>query len=904
VAWPESIQQALRLPQGARFYRCALQVNPPHYASTYRGASRADEPGTFEADDQAQIEALVASAAANQIEVLGITDHNHAGSVEAFAAAAARHGIVVFPGFEARSKEGVHFLCLFPPGTRASQLARYLGEIGIHNEEPNDDCCKLSCDELPQFIAERGGIVIAAHITQANGLLTTLRGQPCINAWRNRHLLAAQIPGAIDGLPVNYRRIIENTDPAYAREHAPSERVALAVVNAQDVVDPDDFAKSSASCRIKMTEATIEGLRQAFLDPGSRIRLNGDAPEHVRAELVAMTWVGGFLDGVAIHFSEHLNVLIGGRGTGKSTIIESIRYVLDLPALGDGAALAHQGVVNDVLQPGTRVSLLVRAHHPAVSEYVIERTVPNTPVVRDSTGRVVSLDPSDILAGVEVYGQHEMSELTRSPEKLTRLLERFVDRYATTVTREADVARELSRLRAELIAAEEDLKDARERLEALPRYDETLKRYQAAGVEDRLKAKNLLLSEEQILKTADERLQAVRRSLTQFAKVVPIDRRFAAEEAIATLPGRDVLTDVWAALTDLETALSDAVNAARAATDSADARLKVVRGNWTERQAQIETDYQRVLRELQKERIDGTEFINIRRAIADLQPVAEEAESLKTRLADRRRERHELLVEWEELAAQSLRLLQQAAKRVNRQLAQLVRVTVTPAGQREPLFDLLRDEIGGQLRPALDRLRACDVLSPRQLADACRAGVDELEKQYKISGAAATRLAGATDEVLMRIEELTLPNTTQVELNVAGDGQEPLWRSLDHLSTGQKATAILFLLLLEADAPLIIDQPEDDLDNRFISEGIVPKMRDEKRRRQFILSTHNANIPVLGDAELIVALSTLSKDGESEVIAPADQMGSLDAAPVRELVERVLEGGRDAFEARRRKYGF
>lgn len=904
MAWPDNIQQALRLPQGARFYRCALQVNPPHYARTFRGASRADESATSETDDLAQIESLVASAAANHIEVLGITDHNHAASVEAFAAAAARHGIVVFPGFEARSKEGVHFLCLFSPGTRASQLARYLGEIGIHDEEPNDDCCKLSCDELPQFIAERGGIVIAAHITQANGLLTTLRGQPCINAWRNRHLLAVQIPGAIDGLPINFRRIIENADPSYAREHAPSERTALAVVNAQDVVGPDDFSKSTTSCQIKMTEPTIEGLRQAFLDPGSRIRLNGDTGETVHAELVAMAWVGGFLDGVSVHFSEHLNVLIGGRGTGKSTIIESIRYVLDLPALGDGAAVAHQGVVNDVLQPGTKVSLLVRAHHPAVCEYVIERTVPNAPVVRDSTGRVVLLKPSDILAGVEVYGQHEMSELTRSPEKLTHLLERFIDRDPTTVARAADVGRELSRLRAEIIAADEDLKSARERLEALPRHEETLRRYQAAGIEDRLKVKNLLLSEEQTLKTADERLQGVRRSLTLFAKVVPIDSRFVAKEALDALPGRDTLTDISPALTDLELALSDAVRVAQTATARAEARLKVVRDNWTDRQTQVEADYQGVLRELQKEGVDGAQFINIRRTIADLQPIAEDAEALKTRIADRRKERNELLLEWEELAAQSLRLLQQAAKQVNRKLARLVRVNVTPAGLREPLFDLLRDEIGGQLRTAFDRLRACDVLSPRQLADACRAGVVELEKQYKITGAAAARLAGASDEVLMKIEELTLPSTTQIELNVGAEGQEPVWRSLDHLSTGQKATAILFLLLLEADAPLIIDQPEDDLDNRFITEGIVPKLRDEKRRRQFILSTHNANIPVLGDAELIVALSTLSRDGQSEVIAPADHMGSLDAAPVRELVERVLEGGKDAFEARRRKYGF
>ena len=72
---------------------------------------------------------------------------------------------------------------------------------------------------------------------------------------------------------------------------------------------------------------------------------------------------------------------------------------------------------------------------------------------------------------------------------------------------------------------------------------------------------------------------------------------------------------------------------------------------------------------------------------------------------------------------------------------------------------------------------------------------------------------------------------------------------------------MLLLLLLESDAPLIVDQPEDDLDNRFITEGVVPRMRDEKQRRQFIFSTHNANIPVQGDAELIVGLTA---SGEAE----------------------------------------
>ena len=103
--------------------------------------------------------------------------------------------------------------------------------------------------------------------------------------------------------------------------------------------------------------------------------------------------------------------------------------------------------------------------------------------------------------------------------------------------------------------------------------------------------------------------------------------------------------------------------------------------------------------------------------------------------------------------------------------------------------------------------------------------------------------------------------TTAVRLNTASAGEPPAWQLLEELSTGQKATAVLLLLLLESGAPLIVDQPEDDLDNRFITEGIVPRMREEKQRRQFIFSTHNANIPVLGDAELIVGLSAAGGGG-------------------------------------------
>lgn len=115
---------------------------------------------------------------------------------------------------------------------------------------------------------------------------------------------------------------------------------------------------------------------------------------------------------------------------------------------------------------------------------------------------------------------------------------------------------------------------------------------------------------------------------------------------------------------------------------------------------------------------------------------------------------------------------------------------------------------------------------------------------------------------------------------------------------------MLLLLLLESEAPLIVDQPEDDLDNRFITEGVVPRMREEKRRRQFLFSTHNANIPVLADAELILGLSAQGEAESGRAKIAQDHIGSIDSRTVRELVEDILEGGKDAFERRRRKYGF
>ncbi|MFZ2208761.1 MAG: AAA family ATPase [Porticoccaceae bacterium] len=887
----QALREALNQPNGARFYRCALQVNP----FAYHG--RHGRQTTFQNEDNYNA-AIIHACLTNHIEAIAVTDHFRVADSWGLIRAARTEGIFVFGGFEAASKDGVHFLCLYDID-EDDNLERFIGKFGVHKNNnvlsPNGD---KDCLELLECVRGQRGIAIAAHVAADNGLLATLEGQPRMNAWKSPDLYACALPGPIGDAPQNVRAILENKDVAHRRERP------VAVINASDVYRPEDLAAPRSSCFIKMSALSVEGLRQAFLDPQSRIRLNRDAPPEPHTQFIAMAWEGGFLDGTRLHFNGNLNVLVGGRGTGKSTIIESLRYVLAIDPLGEEANKAHQGVLKHVLKSGTKVSLLVRSHHPAKHDYTIERTIPNPPVVKDERGDVLNLSPRDLVPGVEVFGQHEISELTKSREKLTLLLERFVERDPNAGAQKAKLRLELERSRGRITDVQREMKLIEERLAQLPGLEETQKRFQDAGLEERLKEKSLLVREERILATIKERLEPVSTVQHELVGLVPLDTAFLSGKALEGLPNSALLIEGAAILDRVTGELQAVAGSIEQILASADADLSGLRSRWEARKHAVDATYQALLRELQKSSIDGEEFIRLRRQIEELRPLRERRETLSRDLSANQAKRRNLLDEWLSLQTAEYRALEKAAKRVSRKLKNRVRAMVTMGGNREPLEKLLREEIGGNLAALLDRLKNRDSLSLLDLAQRCREGKDSLVSHYALPPTAAERLAQATPDAFMKIEELELPATTQIELNTSSEGEPETWQTIEALSTGQKATAVLLLLLLESEAPLVVDQPEDDLDNRFITEGVVPTMKDEKRKRQFVFSTHNANIPVLGDAELIIGLSTGIQHDVVQGQINERHMGSIDMQPVREMVEDILEGGKTAFEMRRQKYGF
>ena len=885
----EPIQAALELPDGARFYRCALQVNPYAYLDTYGKQT----PFQSESDYN---EAMVEACLETGIEVIGVTDHYRVQDSWSLVHTARDAGLRAFSGFEAVTKDGVHFLCLFDPD-KDDVLERFIGQCGIHDTNQASPIGSLDAIELLERARQWGAVCIASHVASKGGLLAKLSGQPRANVWKSPYLLASALAGPIDSVSDGIKSILQNKNVEHKRERA------LAILNAADVNDPADLKKVGASCFIKMSAVSVEGFRQAFLDPESRIRLHSDPPPEPHVEFLAMTWEGGFLRDTAVHFNGNLNAVVGGRGTGKSTLIESIRYVLGLDPLGDEAREAHEGVIRHVLKSGTKISLLVRSHSPSERCYTLERSVPNPSIVKDETGEVLPIAPRDVVPKVQVFGQHEISELTKSPEKLTSLLQRFVDRDPSLSGRKAELQLELERSRGRIVDVRREMTMLEERLADLPGLEETQKRFQRAGLEERLREKSLLVREERLFSTLDERLDPLRALHNELTEGLPIDAAFVSSKALDGLPNAETLGAIEGIFGTLSTRLHAVGEQFAEALSEADAALSDTRTRWQSQREAIEETYENLLRELQASKIDGAEFIQLRQQIEDLRPMKDRMESLNRDLVIHETHRRQLLSEWEDLQASEYRQFADAARTVSKKLHGRVRVSVTMAGDRDPLEQVLR-KVGGNLAAALKRLRELDQLSLSEFAQRCREGKESLKENYRLPSGSAERIAQAGPDLFMRIEELELPATTQIELNTAAEGSPAAWQSLNSLSSGQKATAVLLLLLLESEAPLVVDQPEDDLDNRFITEGVVPIMRQEKRRRQFVFSTHNANIPVLGDAELILGLTASGEAAEGHAEIASEHMGSIDSRPVRELVEEILEGGKDAFEMRRSKYGF
>lgn len=871
----------------ARFWKCALQVNPHGYSASYRGQGHG-----LGADAYAK--GLRDICLDEDIYVVGLADH---GSVEESAAVRevlADSGIVVFPGFEVATTEKVHWVCLFPEHKGEQELERYLGKMHLTDPQEGVRPSDLGGQKLLATVEELGGFCFAAHATSNHGLL---KGK-FNHIWTDARLLAAQIPGTIDDLPLEYRYIARNQNPDYECERP------VALINAKDVAKPEDLRDPRASSFIKMTRPCFASFLMAFKYPESRVRLADDQQERYYSRIDSISIEGGYFDGLSAEVSSHLNAVIGGRGTGKSTLLECLRYALDVPHKGEDAIKQGDQIVKENLgRAGGRVILKLCSAASYMKPYTVIRRFGEPPRVIDEQGNESSLHPGrDLLPGVEVYGQNEIYELAKSPGELAHVLDRFLPENADQQSRLASAYRKLRDNSERLSKALEQKDEIETQIAQLPKLEEQVRQFKEQGLEEKLKQVPLLEKERQLVPRILEEVKRTHDGQRQFEESLP-DLVFLSDRVLEDLPHtellrrarqllenlgatlRQKLEEIDKAVGEAETALTGLVEELRRALEVSEAKLEndfaklpAVAGKDGK---EIGRAYQRLLREIEQ----------VRPAQARLKTVVGLVKELE-------QERRNLLGEISDTRSARTSAKQRTVKGLNKRLERKLRIKVVPDGLRQPLRDFLQDlpGVGQRKTEWVDEAEGLTVMG---LVAAIREGKGALlGKGWGLTSGLADTLHRVTPAQLYALEAIDIEDRVSLELNVSHAGEQ--YRPLDHLSTGQQCTAILHLLLLDNRDPLIMDQPEDNLDNAFIAERIVQELRAAKTERQFLFATHNANIPVFGDAEWIGVCSA----SEDRAEMPVEAQGSIDIPAIRDRAASILEGGKEAFMQRKEQYGF
>ena len=889
--------EILSMPNGAKFYWADLHIHTPkwHDFSLPAGISR---------DKKAEVAKLYIEKTKKEgIHILAITEHNDVEWIDPIREAAKGAEIIIFPGFEITTgsgADGIHVLCLFNSDTPQDILDGILSNLGLLPGQRfyNDGSPKAitkNMSEAIKIVKEQDGISIAAHVSSDNGLLKKAEGQIRIELFTNPDLLACEIPAGRDNLGKFEKSVITNEYELYQRKRP------IACLNSSDAKSVDEIGKKKTM--IKLSSFTIEGLREAFIDWESRIKLPDELPDTPPSfsKVIGVYWEGGFPDGIKVHFNENLNCIIGGKGTGKSTIVETMRYIFDVKPKSEKCEEQYRDILNEVFRSGSKISVLVESHEPTPKQYVIERTYPDNPVVKETDGTLRhDLKPQDILRA-ELYGQKEIYEISKNSAFQMELLDRFIgNALGIPKEKEKDLLRTLEENKNDYLRLRRTVISAEERISSLPSIEEKIKRYRELGIQDRLKEKRLYTREELILKQGLSKIERFEKLLYDLKQDIDLNTAFfkQADE----LPNKDLLDKAEKIISELLKETNGALNNLTSYVKKALQSYKdEIFRTWEELNRKQNETYSQKLRELQKEfeSVDPNELIQLEQKLEQLKLIKNERDKYQKELNRLTDDQNKSLIGLAENRSEQFRIREGIIKKLNERLNGIIKIDLEYQGRKDDFIERLKLLKSKAREDQLNRIIETEGFSPIEFAKFVKEGAEKLAERFRISPAAAQCLCRAiTEEELFDIEVFHIPTNAVIKLNL-GSTQSPKYKEIDRLSIGQKCTALLTLILLENPYPLIIDQPEDDLDNAFIVDDIVNKLRKEKERRQFIIATHNANIPVLGDAELIVALTASANNATIE----SDNFGSIDDESIKEVVKNTLEGGRQAFDMRKEKYG-
>jgi len=893
--WGESMVQAeiVQYSSGAQFRRADLHIHS------------FGEVGSYEVTDATMTpENIVDTAIAEGLHVIAITDHNQVGNVRRALKHAEGKSLLVVPGVELSTPQG-HFLVYCPTPEKLDAL---YGKLKI---SPDKRTCYDTIPQCLEYAEEFDGFGICAHIELESGFE---KAHPKYDAFKQqilncRNLLALEVASAD-----NSTWFSQDDDSPDRRNCASlrcshlghEEGMELAKVLSSDAHALNALGKNARGdrrlTRLKMESLTFAALRIALLDCEARVRLEDLVPASI-PHFVGMKLEGGFLDDQVVHFSRNLTCIIGGRGAGKSTMLESLRV-----ASGNGV---ESTLVDSEVWPDS-ISLI---YEDEVGQmHVLSRSKMNDVINADPNG------PTWI--AIESYGQGETAETIQHCDKDPTILLTFLDGFVEL----AEMKRKDEELGSALLKNQTEIERLQLDVNRIPEIETakkvadaqvaTLKSQKAGEVVDlEQKLANERLFREQLRTKLNSLLTSINECVSSDELKTLTTSLDGATLAVGKAEFEAVKTLVLELASEVETISTQLKARVTESAAKIVAQLKI----WVTKEQETQARIEDLRRELEKQKI--------RLDIAFIRKVTKDATDFATRLVELRKsvpkqqdaftQRRQLLKMRRELKSRMFTTRQAFATAMNRNLAATVvdyNVTVRfHEGLLSKEFEeLIKTEMGWRTSQVPKASLVASQLSPIALLDAIQQKDAGKLEQVKDSNNNRVFSKNEAEELLKKLGEWRARSAIQrcafedrPEIKVSktvvmadGTKRHPV-RDFSQLSLGQQQSILLSILLFsKSKTPLIIDQPEDNLDSEFIYKTLVRSLRSIKEHRQVIIVTHNANITVLGDAELIIPLR-----GASELAVIRDR-GSIDTNETKEIVCTILEGSRKAFKRRQEVYGY
>jgi hypothetical protein len=810
----------------------------------------------------------------------------------------------VFPGFEPSlkdGKQGLHLLFLFDPEIGRDRYLRLFDALMDGASPWSSKQLRVSsrtaeeCFEtLHTFSKRESGqdsdrrrvwscLVLAPHIDSDTGLLGAQKGE-VLGLFRHDQIRALELgdeklpaetvnnrPWLVDGMEKHRQAFFHSSD-AYAVADLGRRHVWL-----------------------KLASPTIEALRQAFIASDSRVRIGFQRAEHgaLRAvskppdvTLTGRPWLrsvtvrGGasFFGGLGqggkgetrFELSPDLTCVIGGSMTGKSTFLDGLRSHVEAPLPVD-PRLREQ-----VEQRGRQGFLAGSAE-----------------VELDCPGRN-AIEPLHDRWPAVFYTQSELEQLANEPAAVEDILARLDPAETEEVK---GLERRLKTMDGEIRAVVRRLDAlAGEEAEAQQAHD------RARRAQDELAA---------FAEAGVERLHGVARQRQQWDEAARVgsdlkDRLAGLLEEVESFELPEIPEDIRMSLDEQSTSLNETasrperlrVHLRAAATELAHLRTEVEQAAKALRSSEgdLHTEVERALvaRGFDASRI--REFQTLNRQAALVNSYRATLEEIGRRLQAEQQAFDGLLQQRDHAVMAHRLCLDRIIARIEAEFANSIRARRIDHGEHGPLDAVLRELGQRGITRWWNDLDKESRPSPRTLLDAL--DQDRLTELGMSPAVQATFREQLTSTKRLQLAALRCPDRYVLEHRMDEEEGRP-YRPLDMLSGGRRVSVLLALLLKTADErPLVIDQPEDQLDNSFLFDEVLPALKALKGHRQIIVATHNANIVVNGDADQVIQLEATGSRGRVAC------SGAIEEPSVRDAIVRTVDGGDDAFRLRRLKYGF